>query len=105
MNIKSKAFWLQVKEEYRGSTFICSYSDTFKEVWTNPERGKDGDCIRKLGRTFLKETKQNPAFIIGEADDLLFDTITGYPQGDTWEYSDCIGLRLLFIDWCINKFD
>ena len=82
MSIKTKAFWLQVKEEYDpAKVFLCS-SPSFREEWF----GEGRDTIRELASQYTDIT-------IGK----FFLFLDGNIRNPT--------IRQGFVDWCINNLN
>ena len=103
MSIKTKQFWLQVQNEVNKQyDYLCFSSPSFAGQWRSIPKKVN---LRKLGRQFLKSTKQNPAFVISDDSCILFNTITGNFNGNTWTKWDFYQLRLDFVQWCVDKFD
>jgi hypothetical protein len=93
---KTKAFWLQVKEEYQPTSldpFICETSETFAADFN---------------------------LYVGEYKAIAAEFLEGYKTKDFWQFGkwvlfshvhkdytrqDYKKIRKDFIDWCIAKFD
>ena len=88
--LETKEFWEQVKSEYKtmGTFFLCGSSDLFQEYWSNSSTRK---VIQSHATDFIDKNYLNNKFYIG--DSFVF-------VGD----SDAREIRLLFLDYMINKF-
>ncbi len=99
MNIKSKAFWLQVKEEYENtyleSVFICHSSEVFADAWYSDNK----EPIMELATEFKGD--EYPEFCVESF--VLF--CVGNNSYNVVDFTYRRKIRIDFIDWCIEKFD
>lgn len=89
--IKTKAFWLKVKEEYNKQEFICHTSPTFDKAWKGPHKKE----LEDIAEDFI-DAENLVDFCVGFS--VLFNGVPCF-------YPIFSEVRVNFIDYCINKFD
>lgn len=93
---KTKAFWLQVKEEYQPTIkypFICETSETFRTDFD-----LHVDEYKDIAAEFLGGYKAKEFWQFGVH--VLFSHLH-----KDWTHSAYRNIRKDFIDWCISKFE
>ena len=92
MNVRSKEFWMKVKEEYKPdySWFICDTSEVFRIQWNNVTTSRE--IIKEEAKLFIKDD----SFEIGIG--VLFTRAMDIRK------VKLIQIRKDFIDHMINKY-
>ena len=93
--IYTEIFWKIVKkhfEENPGNPYLCVRSSLFKPYWR-----KNGLSIVKLAKEFQENNESVSTIIVGPTKGygIMFWT-NNYKMDEQ--------VRLLFIEWCINKY-
>lgn len=98
-DINTKEFWEQVKKEYNPqgtATSICSWSDTFSNMWNDWDRlDRPDHIVMKYADEFLTTYKINQFCIPYTGHIFLFNDVIGYENK--------IKIRVDFLDYMINK--